>query len=44
MRAIENNFSVGSFAIDGDSFSIDVKEDFSKASKLMPNDKIRKLY
>ena len=39
---IENNFSVGSFAIDGDSFSIDVKEDFSKASKLMPNDKIRK--
>ena len=44
MRAIENNFSVGSFAIDGDSFSMDVKEDFSKASKLMPNDKIRKLY
>ncbi len=44
MRAIENNFSVGSFAIDGDSFSIDVKEDFDKASKLMPNDNIRKLY
>ena len=44
MRAIENNFSVGSFSIDGDSFSIDVKEDFSKASKLMPKDEIRKLY
>ena len=39
-----NNFSVGSFTIEGDSFSIDVKEDFNKASKLMPNDKIRKLY
>jgi 3-deoxy-manno-octulosonate cytidylyltransferase (CMP-KDO synthetase) len=44
LRAIENNLEVGSFRLDGDSFSVDVKEDLFKALKLMPKDRLRKLY
>ena len=44
LRAIENDFQVGSFKLEGDSFSVDIKEDFFKALKEMPNDKYRKLY
>ena len=44
MRAIENNLRVGSCLLNGDSFSIDVKEDFESALKIMPEDKYRKLY
>lgn len=44
LRALENQFNVGTFKLIGDSFSIDIKEDFQKAKKQMKNDKIRKLY
>tara|TARA_B100000700_G_C14798696_1_gene739459 strand:+ start:117 stop:851 length:735 start_codon:yes stop_codon:yes gene_type:complete len=44
LRALENDFSLGSFGLSGDSFSIDVKEDFENALKVMPKDKYRKLY
>jgi 3-deoxy-manno-octulosonate cytidylyltransferase (CMP-KDO synthetase) len=44
LRAIENNFKVGTFKLDGDSFSVDIKEDFERAKKRMKYDKIRKLY
>ncbi len=44
LRAIENNFKVGTFKLDGDSFSVDIKEDFERAKKRMKYDRIRKLY
>ena len=44
MRALENNLRVGTFKIDKDIFSVDVKKDYLKSKKLMPYDKIRKKY
>ena len=44
MRAIENNMKVGTFKLEGDSFSVDTKEDFSKAQKRIIHDKTRKKY
>ncbi len=44
MRAIENNFNLGSFLIKKDIFSVDVKTDYLKSIALMPNDPIRKKY
>lgn len=44
LRALENQFKVGTFKLIGDSFSVDIKEDFEKAKKQMKNDKIRKFY
>ena len=44
LRAIENDMKVGTFEIKGNSYSVDVKEDLSKAVFDMRNDKIRKLY
>ena len=44
MRALENNLSVGTFKINKDIFSVDVKKDYLKSKKLMPYDKIRKKY
>ena len=42
MRAIENNFNLGSFLIKKDIFSVDVKTDYLKSITLMPNDPVRK--
>ena len=44
MRALENNMNVGTFKIDKDIFSVDVKKDYLKSKKLMPFDRIRKKY
>ena len=44
MRALENNFLIGTFNLDGSSFSVDTKDDFLKAVKFMNIDKIRKKY
>jgi len=44
MRAIENNFNLGSFLIKKDIFSVDVKTDYLKSITLMPNDPVRKKY
>ena len=44
LRAIENQMKVGTFKLKGDSFSIDIKEDFQKAKGQMKNDKIREIY
>ena len=44
MRAIENDFKVGTFVTKSDSFSIDIKNDYLKAKKKMQIDKFRKLY
>jgi len=44
LRALENNFNIGTFKINKDIFSVDVKKDYLKSKKLMPFDKIRKKY
>ena len=44
LRALENDFSIGTYIIKNKSFAIDVKEDLIKALQMMPLDKIRKLY
>ena len=44
MRALENDMSIGTFELKGNSFSVDTKLDFQKAQKTMINDKYRKKY
>ena len=44
MRALENNMLVGTFNLEGSSFSVDTKNDFLKAVKFMNFDKIRNKY
>ena len=44
MRALENNMNIGTFNLEGSSFSVDTKNDFLKAVKFMNIDKIRKKY
>ena len=44
MRALENNMKIGTFNLNGSSFSVDTKNDFLKAIKFMNFDKIRKKY
>jgi 3-deoxy-manno-octulosonate cytidylyltransferase (CMP-KDO synthetase) len=44
LRAIENNFKIGTFKSYSKSFSVDVKEDLDRAIKIMKNDKFRKKY
>ena len=44
MRALENNLSIGTFNLNGSSFSVDTKDDFLKAVKFMNVDKIRRKY
>ena len=44
LRALENDFSIGTFIIKSRSFAVDVNEDLKKAKKYMPKDKFRKLY
>lgn len=44
MRCIENNISVGTFKINKDIFSVDIKKDYVRSVSLMPLDPIRKKY
>ena len=36
LRALENDFSIGTYIIKNKSFAIDVKEDLIKALQIMP--------
>jgi 3-deoxy-manno-octulosonate cytidylyltransferase (CMP-KDO synthetase) len=44
LRAIENGMIVGTVLLKGDSFSVDIKQDFDKAIEHMAKDEIRKRY
>ena len=44
LRAIENGMVVGTVLLEGDSFSVDIKQDFDKAIERMAKDEIRKQY
>lgn len=44
MRALENNMKIGTFRLNGSSFSVDTNDDFIKVLKFMNIDKIRKKY
>jgi len=44
LRAIEIGLNIKTISLKGDSFSVDVIDDFEKASKKMINDKFFKLY
>lgn len=44
LRALENDFNLGTLLLKGKPFSVDVNEDLMKAIDVMPNDPIRKLY
>jgi 3-deoxy-manno-octulosonate cytidylyltransferase (CMP-KDO synthetase) len=44
LRAIENNYRVGTFKIDQDIFSINTKDELETAKILMKSDKIKKKY
>ena len=44
LRAVENNFKIGTFILNDKSFSVDVNYDLLKAMKKIKKDPIRKLY
>ena len=44
MRALENNFNVGTFLIKSKAFAVDVIEDYLKASTFMKKDFFLKKY
>lgn len=44
MRALENNFNIGTFMLKGDAFSVDILEDYLKAKNYIQTDKLRKKY
>ena len=44
LRAIENGMVVGTVLLEGDSFSVDIKQDFDKAIERMAIDEMRKQY
>ena len=44
MRALENEIRIGSFTINKDIFSVDIKKDYIKSIQLMPYDSLRKKY
>ena len=44
MRAIENNYQIGTFESKSDSFSIDIKNDYLIAKRRIKKDKFRKFY
>ena len=44
LRGLDNNFNLGTFFINTDTFSVNTRQDFSEATKLMKNCKIRKKY
>ena len=44
LRALEIGLNIKTVRLEGDSFSVDILEDFNKANKKMSNDKFFKLY
>lgn len=44
MRALENGLRIGTFFLNGDSFSVDQYSDYEKALIAVPNDKFTKRY
>lgn len=44
LRAIENGMVIGTMILEGDSFSVDIKEDFARAQEQMKEDEIRRRY
>ena len=44
LRALENNFLMGSNKVKSNSFSIDIKNDFKKAKVFFKKDKIKYYY
>ncbi len=44
MRALELNLKIGTFKTKGTSFSVDILEDYLKASKFLKKDKLFKTY
>jgi|TARA_B100000315_G_C14582297_1_gene591130 3-deoxy-manno-octulosonate cytidylyltransferase (CMP-KDO synthetase) len=44
LRAIENGMIIGTVLLEGDSFSVDIKQDFDKAVEQMAIDETRKRY
>ena len=44
LRALENGMVLGTVLLDGDSISVDIKEDYTRAKVLMISDEFRKLY
>ena len=44
LRALENGMVLGTILLDGDSISVDIKEDYIRAKVLMISDEFRKLY
>ena len=44
LRALENGMVLGTVLLDGDSISVDIREDYTRAKVLMMSDEFRKLY
>jgi 3-deoxy-manno-octulosonate cytidylyltransferase (CMP-KDO synthetase) len=44
LRALENDIVIGTILLEGDSISVDIREDYARAKILMMTDEIRKLY
>ena len=44
LRALEKGMVLGTILLEGDSISVDVREDYARAKVLMMTDDIRKLY
>lgn len=44
LRAIENDISIGTFAVDHESFSVDVQSDLDRANQIMPIDPLYQQY
>ena len=44
LGALENGMVLGTILLDGDSISVDIKEDYTRAKVLMMSDEFRKLY
>ncbi len=44
LRAIENNLSIGTFSMNSNTFSVDIKEDYLKAIQAFKKDKYKNAY
>ena len=44
LRAVENDMKIYSFSLEGNSFSVDIYDDYLKAKEAMSSDPIRKFY
>ncbi len=44
LRALENNLSIGTFSLNSNTFSVDIKDDYLKAIEFFKKDKYRNAY